>query len=94
MIRLSIAVACLVFTAGLADAQPKAVRDACKADIASMCADITPGEGRLLECLRAHGDQVSEGCKAAMAARRSEKASGDSNAIPPPPSVPPPPPPP
>lgn len=55
------------------------VFEACKADIASLCAGIQPGGGRIKECLRANRDKLSEGCKSAIAAmikaRREAKAS-------------------
>ena len=97
MVRLSLALACLTLVAGPACAQPGLARAVCKDDVAKLCADIQPGAGRLMQCLRAHGDQVSEGCRTAMneaqAARRAEKESGDTPPAPPP-GVPPPPPPP
>lgn len=36
--------------------------EACDSDIARFCADVTPGEGRLLACLQAYRDKVSEQC--------------------------------
>ena len=98
MVRFSLAAACLVLVAaGPAAAQPGLSRAVCKDDVAKLCADIQPGAGRIVECLKAHGDQVSEGCRTAMteamAARRAQKESGEA----PPastPGVPPPPPPP
>lgn len=50
--------------------QPRggAVREACKADIATHCAGLEPGGGRIRECLKANREKLSEGCKAAIAA--------------------------
>lgn len=42
------------------------VREACREDIARLCKDVQPGGGRIRECLRAHQDEVSEGCKVAV----------------------------
>lgn len=42
------------------------VREACQADIQKLCADAEPGRG-VFQCVRQHQDQVSDGCKAALA---------------------------
>lgn len=34
----------------------------CKADVHRLCAGIRPGGGRLAQCLKAHGNEVSIGC--------------------------------
>jgi hypothetical protein len=34
----------------------------CKADIARLCAGVAPGGGRLIQCLKAHENEVSIGC--------------------------------
>ena len=38
----------------------------CENDIVSQCGDITMGEGRVVECLKAKSDKVSAECKGAM----------------------------
>lgn len=43
------------------------LRQACMADVQKLCADVQMGGGRIFQCLREHQDQVSEGCKAAIA---------------------------
>ncbi len=48
---------------------PVHVREACRADIATLCQGIQPGEGRIRACLRANRDRLSESCKSAIAAR-------------------------
>jgi len=35
----------------------------CEEDILRFCSNVNPGEGRLLACLQAYADQVSEGCR-------------------------------
>ena len=42
------------------------------------CAEVTPGEGRLLACLYAHGDKLTKQCDYALynAAARLERAIG------------------
>ena len=43
-----------------------AARAACETDIQKLCADVQPGGGRILACLKQHKDQVSDGCKQAV----------------------------
>lgn len=45
----------------------RAVRQACVQDIRSLCAGSEPGGGKIMMCIRSHGDQVSKDCKAALA---------------------------
>ena len=40
--------------------------DKCTSDIQQYCGDVTPGEGRLLGCLQAYSDQVSEECQRSL----------------------------
>ena len=44
----------------------KVVADGCKTDLESYCKDVTPGEGRILACLFAHGDKLSGKCEYAL----------------------------
>ena len=39
----------------------------CETEIKALCGDVQAGEGRVLACLEAHGEQVGEGCKKAIA---------------------------
>jgi len=52
------------------------VAEGCKTELARFCAEVTPGEGRLLACLYAHGDKLSGQCDYALynAAVRLERA--------------------
>ena len=52
------------------------VREGCSPELARHCAEVTPGEGRLLACLYAHGDKLSGQCEFALydAAARLERA--------------------
>jgi arylformamidase len=63
--------------AGAANAQPAGgggggVREACQADFQKFCADVQPGGGARMQCMKQHAAQISDGCKAAIAARRKE----------------------
>jgi hypothetical protein len=42
------------------------VRDACQADARKICADVTPGEGRLRACLAQRADRLSKACREAL----------------------------
>ena len=35
----------------------------CRSDIDTYCKDVTPGEQRLLACVYAYDDKISDGCK-------------------------------
>jgi hypothetical protein len=49
------------------------VRQACAADIQKACPDAKPGPGGgMRECIKAHWDQLSDGCKAAITKMRAE----------------------
>jgi CheY-like chemotaxis protein len=52
------------------------VLNGCNAELVEHCAEVTPGEGRLLACLFAYGDQLSGQCELALydAAARLERA--------------------
>ena len=52
------------------------VREGCNSELTRYCAEVTPGEGRLLACLYAHGDKLSGQCELALydAAARLERA--------------------
>ncbi len=44
----------------------KKLETACGEDAKKYCSTVTPGEGRLLLCMEAHEDKISEGCAAAL----------------------------
>jgi Cysteine rich repeat len=52
------------------------VLNGCNTELARFCAEVTPGEARLLACLYAHGDKLSGQCDHALynAAARLERA--------------------
>lgn len=52
---------------GMAD-----VRTACMSDVQKLCTGVQPGGGRIVACLKEHKDQVSDGCKQAIAAAKTQ----------------------
>ncbi|MFO7713340.1 cysteine rich repeat-containing protein [Desulfosarcina sp.] len=76
---LSIAICVTLLFAVSAGAQQslvETVANGCKAEIDTYCKDVTPGEGRVLACLYAHGDKLSGKCEYALydAAAQLERA--------------------
>jgi len=61
---------------GAAEGLIETVAKGCEAEITTYCKDVTPGEGRILACLYAHGDKLSGKCEYALydAAARLERA--------------------
>jgi hypothetical protein len=44
----------------------------CKADAEKICPGVTPGGGKLIECLKQHPDDVSVGCAKALKAVKTK----------------------
>jgi hypothetical protein len=61
---------------GAAQSVAEQVLTGCEAEVRDHCSAVTPGEGRLLACLYAHGDKLSGRCEFALydAAARLERA--------------------
>ena len=59
----------------LALAQQGGIRGACMNDIKTLCGDVQPGGGRIRECFRAHRENLSAGCKVALAERMLQRQS-------------------
>ena len=70
----ALAIAACAFSSAMAQAPAgPSVREACAADMQKLCAGLERPAVR--ECMRSHMDQVSDGCKAAIAARRASRAA-------------------
>ena len=54
-----------VVVAGNATVSAAPLHEACSADIRHYCDTVTPGNGRLMACLYAHEDKVTEECDSA-----------------------------
>lgn len=52
------------------------VKESCETELQSYCAEVTPGQGRLLSCLFAHNEKLSGQCEYAVyeASVRLERA--------------------
>ena len=79
MIAGSIVVAAL-FMAGRAQAEDSVadkVKKACNKELSTFCKGVVPGEGRILACLYAFEDKVSDACEYAVydAASQLEQAA-------------------
>jgi hypothetical protein len=48
------------------------LRRACGADVRAICAGITPGGGRIEQCMVEKFDQLSDGCKAALKDKQAQ----------------------
>lgn len=72
-VGFGIAIAVLVLATG-ASAQREL--DACLFDMQKLCADVEPGAGRMLQCLKENSAKVSPGCKAVLEKGRVGKKGG------------------
>jgi Cysteine rich repeat len=48
----------------------KEMSDACQSDVQQFCKDVSPGGGRLAQCLKQHESELSSTCKAELAQAR------------------------
>jgi hypothetical protein len=55
----------LVLSTLSASAQAHGPMAACRDDVQKFCADVQPGEGRIIKCLKLHENELSSGCRAA-----------------------------
>ena len=70
-INILVVLCCVVsFVCACAPAQQKGladmVADGCKAEIGFYCKNVTPGEARVVACLYAHEDKLSNRCEYAI----------------------------
>ena len=58
----------LIFTvnAGAIQSLVDSVATGCEKELTSYCSKVTPGDGRILACLYAHGDKISGQCEYAL----------------------------
>jgi hypothetical protein len=48
-------------------AKVAAIAKACRSDLRAYCSKVSPGEGRLKDCMDKNGDKVSDQCKESLA---------------------------
>ena len=73
---LALASTLILADAAAAQGAMAGVRAACQSDLQTLCAGVQPGGGRIKACLKDHKDQVSAGCKSALAQMMADKKSG------------------
>lgn len=44
--------------------------EACRDDVRKFCNDVKPGEGRIIQCLKSHENEVSSQCRASLPPQR------------------------
>lgn len=49
------------------------MKEECHEDAKKLCKDIQPGGGRIMQCLKQHEGELSQGCKEHMARPRGRK---------------------
>ena len=74
---ITLGVPAMTCLASRADAQTPpvtsmaALRQACMADVRSVCAGIQPGGGRIMQCMQQNADRLSAGCRQAIDTARA-----------------------
>ncbi len=53
-------------------AQEPSRKGSCKADIEKFCKDVKPGQGRIVKCMKAHENELSQPCKDEIAADKEK----------------------
>jgi hypothetical protein len=67
IVLIALAILPLLITSATAEQSlVETVANGCKMEIEKYCAQVTPGEGRVLACLFAHGDKLSAKCEYAL----------------------------
>jgi hypothetical protein len=67
IVLIALAILPLLVTAATAqESVVETVANGCKVEIEKYCAEVVPGEGRVLACLYAYGDKLSAKCEFAL----------------------------
>jgi len=64
-----LAAAFVLVSLNAASAQTAEQRAACSGDVQKFCQGVTPGGGRILDCLAKQKDKLSDACKKVIAAQ-------------------------
>jgi hypothetical protein len=70
MRRFLLATIALAVTCSAASAQDKrAAREACLGDYKQFCQGVQPGQGRIIQCLQGHLEQLQPACRSVVESR-------------------------
>ena len=69
-IRIKLAAGAILLLCAFGAVNAQAMGRPCKADMDKFCKDLKPGESRM-DCMKAHEAELSEGCRAMVAARKA-----------------------
>ena len=73
--RIIVTAACALALFSLAASMPTAHAQEfayCKADIQRLCPGVRPGGGRIVQCLKAHQNEVTIGCAKELKSMKAE----------------------
>lgn len=51
----------------------QAIQKACGADIQKLCAGVQPGGGRIMQCMKQHETQLSDGCTSTLTSLKAQR---------------------
>jgi len=71
----ALAVLALGSAAMAADESADPVQQACAADVQKFCANVQPGGGAIVRCMRQHAFSLSRACRTAASHRRQPAAN-------------------
>lgn len=74
----AIAAVAVALTSSASAQVPTNVLQACSGDYRKLCADVAPGGGRILACMKAKESEVSDACRAALRELQSKPGAGKS----------------
>lgn len=73
-LRLVLVVAVMFcFASALSYAQEMNRGGNCKADIEKFCKNVQPGQGRIVQCMKQHENELSHACKEQLEAEREKE---------------------
>ena len=55
---------------------PAGISQACTGDYRKLCANVAPGGGRVIACMKARESEVSEACRSALRDEQSKRSAG------------------
>ena len=76
-IALSLLATLALSSAAYADEPAGPHNGPCRADVEKLCPGVKPGGGRIIQCLKAHKDEVSDACKADLKQMKARRGGGD-----------------